>query len=105
MLFIILSSTLMIAVCLYLILSPFFTEKNAAPLFSKESFDLESVYEAVNELEMDALMNKISAEDFGSLKDSYYRIAAEAIEQKNKADEDILEALKEIRREARQPEK
>ncbi|OCA91439.1 hypothetical protein A8F94_06180 [Bacillus sp. FJAT-27225] len=104
MLVIILVCTAIIAVCLYLIIWPFFTVKHAAAAAGSDSLDIESVYEAVNELEMDALMNKISDEDFNGLKDSYYRIAAEVIEKKTKADQDILAALEEIRSAKKQAE-
>lgn len=106
MLYIIIVCTLLVAACLYFVLAPFFDKGRTAMqlIESEKGFDMKQVYEAVNELEMDALMNKISAEDFTSLKESYYRFAAESIQEKASVDNDIREALSLIRAETKTAE-
>lgn len=106
MLYIIIVCTLLVAACLYFVLAPFFNKEGTTvqSLENEKSIHMKQVYEAVNELEMDALMNKISAEDFIRLKKSYYQIAAENIQQKADVDNDIREALSLIRAEAKKAE-
>jgi len=87
-----------VAACLFFILRPFFSKGECTlPEKTREKFELETVYEAVNELEMDVLMGKISREDFNSLKKSYYHLAAGSVQIKTGVDEDIQAALKSIR--------
>ncbi|RHW40812.1 hypothetical protein D1B31_11530 [Neobacillus notoginsengisoli] len=98
MLFIIIACALLVAACLYFVIHPFFAKGMAAAADVREKgLDMESVYEAVNELEMDALMGKISREDFDSMKETYYRLAAQTVQQKTTVDEEILAALHTIR--------
>ncbi|WP_316571024.1 hypothetical protein [Neobacillus sp. YIM B06451] len=105
MLYIIIACSLLVAACLYLVLSPFFGRGVLAAIAEAEKgLALKQVYESVNELEMDALMNKISADDFHSLKESYYRLAAETIKEKHEVDDDIRDALHLIRSKARTTE-
>ncbi|RDU36141.1 hypothetical protein DRW41_14000 [Neobacillus piezotolerans] len=102
MLSIILVCALLVAACLYLILAPFFGGRQPEQANgSEEGLDMKLVYEAVNELEMDALMGKISFDDFKKTKEAYYRAAAESIHEKRNVDGDILEALDTIRSEAK----
>ncbi|WP_053367447.1 hypothetical protein [Bacillus sp. FJAT-27245] len=101
MLYIITISALLVSACLYLVIAPFFGgDRLAATAETEKGLELKQVYEAVNEFEMDVLMNKISAEDFNILKESYYRLAAETIEEKREVDEDIRKALAFIRSKA-----
>ncbi|WP_409270974.1 hypothetical protein V1499_16575 [Neobacillus sp. SCS-31] len=101
MLYIIIACSLLVAACLYLVLVPFFGRGGLAAIAETETgLELKHVYESVNELEMDALMNKISADDFHSLKESYYRLAAETIKEKHEVDDDIRDALNLIRSKA-----
>ncbi|WLR55992.1 hypothetical protein LC048_03215 [Mesobacillus subterraneus] len=80
-----------------------------------EKLTLEQVYSAVNELEMDFLMKKITREDFEKLKEDYQLLAVEMLKeeaqgrkakhlQKNKkkikdaeAEAEILKELKKLR--------
>lgn len=86
------------AACLFFILRPFFSiGESTLPESIQEKGELETVYEAVNELEMDVLMGKISREDFDSLRKSYYHLAAGSVQKKAGMDEDIQAALESIR--------
>ena len=46
-----------------------------------EKLTLEQVYNAVNEVEMDFLMKKITREDFEKLKENYQLLAAEMLKE------------------------
>ncbi|GAM15177.1 hypothetical protein [Mesobacillus selenatarsenatis] len=80
-LFLIIGS-LVIITCFYFIISPFFSsgEMPAGEMETEgEKLTLEQVYSAVNELEMDFLMKKITSEDFEKLKEDYQLLAAEML--------------------------
>lgn len=82
-LFLIIGS-LVIITCFYFIISPFFSA-GEVPAAEKEKegdkLTLEQVYSAVNELEMDFLMKKITREDFEKLKEDYQLLAAEMLKE------------------------
>lgn len=86
-LFLIASSIIIIA-CIYFIVSPFFTVKaegkNSNDISGEDVLPIEAVYGAVNELEMDYLMKKISEEDYLSLKEQYQLLAAGIMKQGEK---------------------
>lgn len=82
-LFLIIGS-LVIITCFYFIISPFFSsgEMPAGEMDTEgEKLTLEQVYSAVNELEMDFLMKKITREDFEKLKEDYQLLAAEMLKK------------------------
>ncbi|WP_102263938.1 hypothetical protein [Mesobacillus jeotgali] len=82
-LFLIIGS-LVIITCFYFIISPFFSsgEVQAGEMETEgEKLTLEQVYSAVNELEMDFLMKKITREDFEKLKEDYQLLAAEMLKK------------------------
>ncbi|CEG28267.1 hypothetical protein [Bacillus sp. B-jedd] len=98
MLIIIFLCALLVSACLFFILRPFFAKgQTTLPESTGEKVELETVYEAVNELEMDVLMGKISREDFDSLKKSYYHLAADSVQKEAGVDDDIQAALESIR--------
>jgi hypothetical protein len=76
-----------ILTCFYFIVSPFFsaTGGDATGVENWEgTVTLDSVYGAVNELEMDYLMKKIQEKDFLQLKEQYQLLAAELVKQESK---------------------
>lgn len=76
--------SLVIITCFYFIISPFFSagEMPAAGMEAEsEKLTLEQVYSAVNELEMDFLMKKITREDFEKLKENYQLLSAEMLKE------------------------
>ncbi|MDQ0154105.1 hypothetical protein [Robertmurraya andreesenii] len=78
------ASSIMILTCLYFIISPFFTGKEGKLTEAntgEDTFTLEAIYGAVNELEMDYLMKKISEADYTSLKEQYQLLAAGMMKQ------------------------
>lgn len=82
------AGSLVILTCFYFIVSPFFTasdEHAAGVVQDDEKLSLDQVYGAVNELEMDFLMKKITAEDFEKLKEQYQLLAAELSKGETKA--------------------
>ncbi|RSD27828.1 hypothetical protein [Mesobacillus subterraneus] len=81
------AGSLMIITCFYFIISPFFSaseEQPAGKAETDERLTLEQVYSAVNELEMDFLMKKITHEDFEKLKEQYQLLAAELLKEETK---------------------
>ncbi|MCM3575791.1 MULTISPECIES: hypothetical protein [Mesobacillus] len=75
---------LVIITCFYFIISPFFSagEVPAEGVEAEsEKLTLEQVYSAVNELEMDFLMKKITREDFEKLKENYQLLGAEMLKE------------------------
>ena len=64
--------------CFYFIIAPFFNTGGGmiANTEGNSDLSLEMIYEAVNELEMDYLMKKISKEDFEVMKKRYQAMAA-----------------------------
>ncbi|MCM3587953.1 hypothetical protein M3182_19695 [Mesobacillus maritimus] len=101
-----------ILTCFYFVVSPFFSrnEGRSSETDSWEStLTLDSVYSAVNELEMDYLMKKIKEKDFLQLKEQYQMIATELVKQEGKpkretnnnvsqAEEAELELLRELQK-------
>lgn len=86
-------SSVMILVCFYFIISPFFVPKGKQEDVKKEGEEyltLEAIYSAVNELEMDYLMKKMTEEDFLRLKEQYQRLAVDIMEKESKNQEKIL---------------
>jgi hypothetical protein len=111
------AGSLVILTCFYFIVSPFFSntaEKTTGADKDEEKLTLDQVYGAVNELEMDYLMKKITAEDFEKLKNEYQLLAAELLKaeskpqktnrnksQADKAEEEILRELRKLRKQKR----
>lgn len=112
--------SLVIITCFYFIISPFFSSgesQTAGTEAEGEKLTLEQVYSAVNELEMDFLMKKITRDDFEKMKENYQLLAADLFKEetetlkqgKNKlpkgkakmqadeAEEEILRELKKLR--------
>lgn len=82
-----LAGSAIILTCFYFIVSPFFsTNRETAPGFEQwdGTLTLDSVYGAVNELEMDYLMKKIKEKDFLQLKEQYQLLAAELMKHESK---------------------
>lgn len=81
------ASSVIILTCFYFITIPFFqvkTESAGAYVMDEEHLTLEDVYSAVNELEMDYLMKKVTERDFNQLKDKYQMLAAKLMNQEIK---------------------
>lgn len=107
-------SAIVILICVYLVISPFFTRVPAVESANElgEEKTIEAIYSAVNELEMEYLMKKISEQDFNELKSKYEAMATKYLSrereisrnpQQNKQatddiDEQLLKELAEIRR-------
>ncbi len=98
------ASSVLIIACLYFVVSPFFSgrfETAAASGADDKPVRLEDIYEAVNELEMEYLMKKISEKDFLQLKEQYQMLAVQLMKQeadtvvrkskKDKAEEQAVE--------------
>lgn len=80
--------SLVIITCFYFIISPFFSsgEMQAIGMEAEgERLTLDQVYSAVNELEMDFLMKKITREDFEKMKDHYQLLATEMLKEETEA--------------------
>ena len=73
-------SALLIGLCLYLILRPFFNQKTGWQTDElKDDLDtlsLEQIYATLNEAEMEYNMGKLPEEDYNLLKRQYEQIAA-----------------------------
>ncbi|WP_161568233.1 c-type cytochrome biogenesis protein CcmI [Anaerobacillus alkaliphilus] len=96
-------SVLIVAFCLYLVVTPLLREKDAQlPVEITDDTDeisIKSIYATLNELEMDYHMKKLSDEDYQKLKAQYERIAAELLEeqkQKSKKTTSDSSLVKEI---------
>lgn len=111
-------SLLILAFCLYLVITPLLKPKQSAKEFGniEEEFDeitIQNVYATLNELEMDYNMQKLSDEDYQKLKSEYEHLAAALIakeKKQEKADKndknlamdiesEIEEELKKLRKE------
>lgn len=101
--------SLVTIICFYFIVAPFFKrdEYHENKIKHEQDMSIESIYAAVNELEMDYLMKKISENDFKKMKERYQIIAAELLKVEEEhvridatsiKDEDILLELQEIRK-------
>ncbi|NMD72160.1 hypothetical protein HHO41_17940 [Bacillus sp. DNRA2] len=98
-------------ICFYFMAAPFFKREGAvsqALAGHEQEISIELIYAAVNELEMDFLMKKITEADFLHLKQRYQMMAAEYLKMEEQQirietdaapyiDEDILLELQEIR--------
>ncbi len=76
-----------ILTCFYFIVTPFFSANQAEDTRGENkegTVTIDSVYGAVNELEMDYLMKKIQEKDFIQLKEQYQLLAAELLKQESK---------------------
>lgn len=101
------AGSIVILTCFYFIVSPFFSnsEEHAAGTEQEDEMTLEQVYGAVNELEMDFLMKKITSEDFEKLKEQYQLLAADLMKKETitiktgKSNKQMDEVEDEIRRE------
>jgi hypothetical protein len=112
--------SLVIITCFYFIISPFFfsgESQTAGTEAEGKKLTLEQVYSAVNELEMDFLMKKITRDDFEKMKENYQLLAADLLKeetdtlkqgktklpkgkakmQADEAEEEILRELKKLR--------
>ncbi|MBM4762630.1 hypothetical protein [Bacillus sp. B15-48] len=88
-----LAGSAIILTCFYFIVSPFFTTNESGMSIeeeAEENLTLESVYGAVNELEMDYLMKKMNEQDFLQLKQQYQLLATELLSQENNLKKDRL---------------
>lgn len=99
-------------ICFYYIAAPFFGRDGQDNLNRQESepvLSIEYIYSAVNELEMDYLMKKISETDFNLMKHRYQIMAAELLKMEEEhvriqptstagIDQDILIELQKIRK-------
>ncbi|MGJ7920364.1 hypothetical protein [Neobacillus sp. LXY-4] len=99
-------------ICIYFIAAPFFKtdpHQSQKKVASEEGTSIETIYAAINELEMDYLMKKITEADFQQMKMRYQIMAAEIlkieeeqvrheIKDASNIDEDILIELQKIRK-------
>lgn len=87
-------SLLILAFCLYLVITPLLKPKQSAKEFGniEEEFDeitIQNVYATLNELEMDYNMQKLSDEDYQKLKSEYEHLAAALIAKEKKQEEKV----------------
>lgn len=99
-------------ICFYFMAAPFFKREVAVSQVStdqEQEMSIELIYAAVNELEMDFLMKKITQADFLQMKQRYQIMAAEYLRLEEQQirkevdealyfDEDIFLELQEIRK-------
>jgi hypothetical protein len=82
--------------CLYLVVEPFFTRKleniSVAEVFEQD-MSLESIYQAINEIEMDLLMKKITKPDYQQMKEKYAIMAADYLNSQPIMTEDPKQQL------------
>ncbi|KOP83820.1 hypothetical protein ACFFHH_11545 [Cytobacillus solani] len=112
--FLLLGSMIVIT-CFYFIVSPFFNkgEENYSNSGVRETeMPVEMIYAAVNELEMDFLMKKLTQDDFERMKKQYHTLAASYLKSETKqnriqpkgnrdmdiVDREILKELNKIRK-------
>lgn len=100
--------SLIIIICFYFIISPFFKPKEKmkfSEINQENSITLDAIDATVNEMEMDMLMKKMSEEDFQQLKQQY-QLMAEKIKEKEKKEKakkeqqlelEIMKELQKIR--------
>ncbi|MCE7792814.1 hypothetical protein K8O68_10345 [Salipaludibacillus sp. CUR1] len=78
-------SALIVGLCLYLVIQPFFTNKKEwrrdEVKDDLDSMTLEQAYATINELEMEFNMGKLPEKDYQSLKAQYERIAASKLKE------------------------
>jgi hypothetical protein len=103
--------SLVTIICFYFIVAPFFKrdEYHENKIKHEQDMSIESIYAAVNELEMDYLMKKITETDFQIMKNRCQMMAAEflKVEEQHirhettgtaKVDQDIFMELQKIRK-------
>jgi len=78
-------STLIVSLCLYLIIRPFFEKETQWQTENlKDDLDelnLEQIYATLNELEMEYNMGKIPEKDYDKSKEQYERMAAHKLKE------------------------
>ncbi|SES42133.1 hypothetical protein [Salipaludibacillus aurantiacus] len=78
-------SALIVGLCLYLVIQPFFTNKKEwrrdEVKDDLDSMTLEQAYATINELEMEFNMGKLPEKDYQTLKAQYERIAASKLKE------------------------
>ncbi|MGA8942803.1 MAG: hypothetical protein WB502_08840 [Thermoactinomyces sp.] len=83
-------SAMMVLICFYLIVSPFFKAEGTMAhggerkAEAEEALTLDTIYKAANELEMDFLMKKMAEPDYLQLKEQYQLLANDLIRQERK---------------------
>lgn len=110
--------SMIIITCFYFIISPFFNRGGEHYNHFRENeteMPLEMIYAAVNELEMDFLMKKLTQDDFERMKKQYHTLAASYLKAETKqnkskpngngdidiADREILKELNKLRKQNR----
>lgn len=108
-------SAVVIITCVYFVISPFFAKEEVVAdgmNSASKGKTIEAIYGAVNELEMDFLMKKISEDDFTEMKNKYQSMAAELLskereiganskqkhQSEDEIDEELLKELEAMRR-------
>lgn len=105
-------SSIIILTCFYFVAAPFLSkEVSSADNSIQEELGLESVYRAVNELEMDFLMKKMDEKDYLQLKEQYQLLAANlmkkehqqtkkkpGLDRNDQAELEIMEELQKLRK-------
>lgn len=80
-------SALVIITCVYFVIAPFFAKNEVVTEGGEqlqEETTIESIYRAVNELEMEFLMKRISEESFQQTKEKYESMAAILLNEERK---------------------
>ncbi|MBP2241496.1 hypothetical protein J2Z40_002059 [Cytobacillus eiseniae] len=107
--------SIVIITCFYFIIAPFFAsskEEEENKSEQETELPLELIYEAVNELEMDYLMKKITKNDFETMKQQYQSLATSYIrtdtneqaykpkkkQTNNEVDKEIIRELNKLRK-------
>lgn len=81
-------SSIIVLTCFYFIFAPFLSQRDRGLVAKDNAGDeltLESIYRAVNELEMDYLMKKLNEADYLSMKEQYQLLAAGLLKQEEKS--------------------
>lgn len=85
-------SALIVGLCLYFILRPFFSKEanlqTDAIVDDLEVLTLDQIYATLNELEMEFHMGKLSEQNYKNLKSQYEYMAAEKLKEEAYADEE-----------------
>ncbi|UII55275.1 hypothetical protein LS684_16680 [Cytobacillus spongiae] len=104
---------ILVLTCFYFITSPFFQTEKWVAVERKEPegyAPLESIYQTMNELEMDYLMKKLSPQDYEQMKVHYQSLAAGYLQGnqmkaanrkekvKDKIDDEITKELQKLRK-------
>ncbi|MDX8364134.1 hypothetical protein [Cytobacillus sp. IB215665] len=74
----IITATLLVGVCSYLVISPLLSKKNVtfheSMIDEVDTIKKEEIFATLNELEMDYNMQKLSTEDYEKLKSNYEKM-------------------------------